>query len=538
MEKIVLILSLVSLSLVSCSEKTGNPEMEGNVTAPSDVVIERTGTTSVRMTWKDNSDNETGFGIYFCPASDVDSREQIAIVDPDVTEYTMDDGLEMGRSYYLGVQAKGRSAEYDSRIINTLFKLEEETVEEVPVPVIESVESNDVCISVTYRIDNFVSGLEYGLCWSSEGSPDVDDIVQTGPDYQGDGTVFQVIPNALLEYGETYRIRAYAVTDDDTAVYSDEEEASLGTEPEAITLHWERLQFSGLPSDIEVYKTEEPLNGDSFNAWYAVADVASGNVELRVMVPSSAQTVDSQAAAADDCLVLVNGGYFYNGRHTGLAVISGTPTGTIPAVRGSLSSSDAEYNVMYNVTRGVFGTDASGKPSVYWAGTDVSGRPYYYSRPLPSVKGEARYPAPGADNPSPAVEWAPDYALSAGPVLLYDGKCPFDFSTTASGPEYYLSNYEIIPDDIFGAGVTPDRTAVGYTADGKIILFVCDGRIAESGGATLEELAAIMKGLGCVGAVNFDGGGSTGMAVCGELLNYHGDENRRVVSTIGFFVKK
>ena len=34
----------------------------------------------------------------------------------------------------------------------------------------------------------------------------------------------------------------------------------------------------------------------------------------------------------------------------------------------------------------------------------------------------------------------PKYALSAGPVLLKDGKCPFDFTETPKGADYYLSN--------------------------------------------------------------------------------------------------
>jgi exopolysaccharide biosynthesis protein len=100
-----------------------------------------------------------------------------------------------------------------------------------------------------------------------------------------------------------------------------------------------------------------------------------------------------------------------------------------------------------------------------------------------------------------------------------------------------LSNYEVLPYDIYGPSVTPDRTAVGYRADGKVILFICDGRISASDGATLVELAQIMKGLGCVGAVNFDGGGSTGMVVNGQHLNDQTGGNRAVVSTIGFFKK-
>ena len=96
-----------------------------------------------------------------------------------------------------------------------------------------------------------------------------------------------------------------------------------------------------------------------------------------------------------------------------------------------------------------------------------------------------------------------------------------------------------MPYDIFGVGVSPDRTAVGSTADGRIVLFVCDGRIESSRGATLTELAAIMKGLGCTDAVNFDGGGSTGMVINGKHLNdTTAEASRAVVSTAGFFKKR
>lgn len=78
---------------------------------------------------------------------------------------------------------------------------------------------------------------------------------------------------------------------------------------------------------------------------------------------------------------------------------------------------------MYNVTRGLFGVDASGTPGVCWAGTDARGAARYFDRPLPSVKGEARYDVVSAENPAPDIAWMPKYALSAGPVLLKDGKC-------------------------------------------------------------------------------------------------------------------
>ena len=54
------------------------------------------------------------------------------------------------------------------------------------------------------------------------------------------------------------------------------------------------------------------------------------------------------------------------------------------------------------------------------------------------------------------------------------------------------------------------RTAVGITAEGKVVMMVLDGRQEPfSAGGSLEEIAQIMLDAGCVQAVNLDGGGST-----------------------------
>lgn len=77
----------------------------------------------------------------------------------------------------------------------------------------------------------------------------------------------------------------------------------------------------------------------------------------------------------------------------------------------------------------------------------------------------------------------------------------------------------------FPKGAAP-RTAVGITEKGEIIFYVLDGR--QSGysyGAKIETLAKRMKELGCVDAINLDGGGSTAIsgvypgATESEILN-------------------
>lgn len=101
--------------------------------------------------------------------------------------------------------------------------------------------------------------------------------------------------------------------------------------------------------------------------------------------------------------------------------------------------------------------------------------------------------------------------------------------------EYILSGGVVTPD--LAAGSNP-RTAAGITENGDIILYTIDGR--QSGysyGVRLSTLAERMRELGCVEAVNLDGGGSTTIVarLPGEsgiaLMNKPSDGSQRAVST-------
>lgn len=50
-------------------------------------------------------------------------------------------------------------------------------------------------------------------------------------------------------------------------------------------------------------------------------------------------------------------------------------------------------------------------------------------------------------------------------------------------------------------------------------MVTADGREGSSIGMTLMELANYMKSIGCIGAINLDGGGSTVMYVDGKIVN-------------------
>ena len=90
-------------------------------------------------------------------------------------------------------------------------------------------------------------------------------------------------------------------------------------------------------------------------------------------------------------------------------------------------------------------------------------------------------------------------------------------------------------------GAAP-RTAIGVCEDGRIILYTIDGRQSgHSYGVQLKTLAKRMKELGCVDALNLDGGGSTQIYIQlpgksgPSLVNKPSDGRERKVSTFIFF---
>jgi len=84
------------------------------------------------------------------------------------------------------------------------------------------------------------------------------------------------------------------------------------------------------------------------------------------------------------------------------------------------------------------------------------------------------------------------------------------------------------------------RTAIGMSRDSTTLFIVAiDGRTARSVGATLVELASLMRRLGAWQAMNFDGGGSTTMVIDGAVVNVPSDSTgERAVGNALMVVKK
>ncbi|MBE6215509.1 MAG: hypothetical protein E7123_04690 [Bacteroidales bacterium] len=532
-DEITLHAKIVYLNDYKVLDREGMGNLEGGrkVAAPSDVEAVQSSNTSVTLTWKDNSTDEKGFNIYMKDASAETFGEPAASVNADVTTHEVT-GLATGSSYVFAVQAAGESLVNDSKVtassVITLIDMSK-------VPVVTEVKTSYAYIAVSYKVEK-VSGSnpEHGICFSESGAPTVKDIKVLGPAISAKTEILQVVPNAYLEDGKEYQMSAF-IKDGDTYLYSNPQPVKLDAQPEEVNLTWEKQAYKELADGIEIYKTTSQLNGRNFNAWYAIADPAK--VDFKVFYPEavgSKKTIKAQAEAAEGCQVLINGAIFGN-YNIGVIMTEGKMTQQWHGeIEGCYWATD---NQLYQVTRAIIGVDKNGKAGAYWVGVPQQGTFYYYNRPQTNVVGQAKYGKVTSTSPVEASSWEPYYALSCGPMVLYDGKVAAD-NSYVDGKHFY-TNYECWNESNVYS-YKPDRTAVGVTSDGKIVLFVCDGRIAASDGAYMKELGPIMKSIGCVHAMNLDGGGSTGMWVKGSgMINALENESswRAVKSTLGFFKK-
>ena len=106
-------------------------------------------------------------------------------------------------------------------------------------------------------------------------------------------------------------------------------------------------------------------------------------------------------------------------------------------------------------------------------------------------------------------------ALTFGPVLISGG-------TKVSVPE---------------KGTAP-KTLIGQKANGTMVLVVLDSNTETRFSATIKEAQDVMYKLGCVTAINLDGGKSTTMYYDGEVINNPSNPigERKIAS--GFIVTK
>lgn len=121
----------------------------------------------------------------------------------------------------------------------------------------------------------------------------------------------------------------------------------------------------------------------------------------------------------------------------------------------------------------------------------------------------------------------------------------FDLPNVTGSGSMLVMDGEVADNSWAAADDRHPRTAIGYSADGFVFFFCVDGRDeGVSDGMHYDEMGSILKAIGCIRAVNLDGGGSTQLLARNpstsalEIRNKPSDGAERAVVNAWVIMKK
>lgn len=286
--------------------------------------------------------------------------------------------------------------------------------------------------------------------------------------------------------------------------------------------------YGELPEHISVYRSPETLQDKAAIAYIAVVDLTKGDWDVwSVKSDLSYKTDDSyktpaQVYEATKAPIITNAGYFYysGGNYTSSLAVSGGET-----LAYNINYASEDWVSIYYPTRAALVEKKDGSIDACWTYVNGSGVHYTYQTPADNSYDKDPLQVPSATFPEKGVKFEAQTAIGGGPVLINAGE--------------YANTWKAEMFDVGGVNPTSNqpRTAVGVTGAKKMILFVCEGRSMTEGikGLTTEDVANVLLDLGCVEAINLDGGGSSCMLINGkETIKVSDGSQRSVASTIMF----
>jgi len=275
--------------------------------------------------------------------------------------------------------------------------------------------------------------------------------------------------------------------------------------------------FQPLPANFHVYKCTENLDGKPFIAYYAEAKLKDKSLNFTADTTNGRRITPAEFYKREhQPLLVVNTAFFsYETNHSLNVIIKDGKmlefnTHTIP-----LKGKDT---FQYKHPNGsALGISKRRKADVAWLYADSSlKRPIAFERKPEIITDSSKRISKYSFVPElfhlPKREkrrgindkWKMQTAIGGGPVLVQNGEIKI-----TNNEEFRFAGKAI--DD------KHPRTCMGYTKDGRLIIMVIEGRhpgIAE--GVNLTQEAKLLVDIGCVEALNLDGGGSSCMLINGK----------------------
>lgn len=314
---------------------------------------------------------------------------------------------------------------------------------------------------------------------------------------------------------------------DDSEADSQKPEGPDGSTEGATIDRWSDVSahYEGLPEYIKVYKSPETLEGKKSVAYVVIADMAFAEWDVWSIDDSSMEGSDdefrtpSQVYRDENWPIVINAGFFYTSGGKNYSSSLAVRNSEILAYNINYASED--WKTMYYPTRAAFLESADGSFDACWTYKTWENH-YMYPSPADNTWDAKPAAQPDASYPEGAEVFSAKTAIGGGPVLIDGGKF-----TDSYVSELFNGASGIGPDS------TQPRTAIGVTADNRMILFVCEGREMTEGvkGLTTADVANVLLDLECTEAINLDGGGSSCMLICGEETIVVSDLSQRAVGS-------
>jgi len=288
-------------------------------------------------------------------------------------------------------------------------------------------------------------------------------------------------------------------------------------------------QYQPLPPSVHVFYTADSIQGKPNHAYYVCADLKDKQLMFETQATDGNRSTPSQFYASESHPLLVMNCSFFEFKHnTNVSLIIKDGKQVAYSVSSIARKGKDTFTYLHPVS-GAIGITKKRKADVAWVLSDSSVKyPWAIQAPIKPVLdslGQTNIPSILAK--SNFKPWKMQAATAGGPVLVQAG-------------QVRISNNEEMK---FAGKAIADkhpRTAMGYTKQGQLIYLVVEGRFpGKSEGATLPELATILKDLGCIEGLNLDGGGSSSLLVNGKPTITPSDkEGERPVPAVMLIKKK
>lgn len=292
-------------------------------------------------------------------------------------------------------------------------------------------------------------------------------------------------------------------------------------------LHWKNVNdsFGILPQGFDIFYTNDSLGNKPNKAYLVKINLKQKNLDFTVDTTLNRRLTPTQFYQKNNQpLLVVNASFFTFNTHQNVnAVVKNKKLVGYNLHNIALKGKDTfTYNHSFGSAIGIYKNRTA---DVGWLFTDSNHKKAYaFQQVVKSFKDSNHrlklHQIPFSQN-NTYKKWRVKTAIGGGPVLLQHGEIAI-----SNNEEHKFTGKQI--NDLH------PRTAMGYTNDNQLIILVVEGRNrGNAEGASLTQLAKIFKDLGCIEAINLDGGGSSCLLINGKpTIKVSDKEGQRAVPCV------